>query len=180
MDIDSDVQIRNFGGTQDLREFLLAFKDLTRFSDIVKRVGIVRDAETDFDSALASVRSSFENANLPVPEFHGYFTNSSPAVGAMILPGENQNGMLETLLCMSISGCEIDDCINQFFECVEDKAGINIRRREKARARVYFATRLDPHLSVGVAAKRGYWNLNHGAFEGVRNFLCELANHDCD
>lgn len=96
----------------------------------------------------------------------------------MILPGENQNGMLETVLCMSISGCEVDDCIDQFFGCVEDEAGISIRRREKARARVYLATRPDPHLSVGVAAKRGYWNLNHGAFEGVRNFLCELVNLD--
>ena len=35
-------------------------------------------------------------------------------------------------------------------------------------------TKSDPHVSVGVAAQRGYWNLEHPAFGGVRLFLQSL------
>lgn len=37
----------------------------------------------------------------------------------------------------------------------------------------YLATRDDPHVSVGVAARKGYWDLNHSALREVRSFLKE-------
>ena len=176
--IEHSVQIRNFGGTQDLHGYLLTFRDMRGFDKDVKRIGIVRDAESDFTAAFSSVCSSFDNANLPAPVYHGTFTDSSPSVGVIILPGENQTGMLETLLCRTISECDINACINEFFECIKCKAGIHVRRVEKARARVFLTTRPDPHLSVGVAAKRGYWDLGHDEFKGVRDFLLELVSLD--
>ena len=178
LQIDDAVQIRNFGGVQELRGYLLPFKDQRSFGETVKRVGIIRDAEADFDAAFSSVCSSLKNAKLPVPKSHGIFTNSSPSVGAMILPDGNQSGMLETLLCRSISDFEINACIDKFFQCARDEAGITIKRIEKAHARVFLATKPDPHLSVGVAALRSYWNLDHEEFTGVRNFLLELVNLD--
>ena len=45
----------------------------------------------------------------------------------------------------------------------------------KARARAYLATKRDPHLSVGVAAKRGYWQLDHPVLQPLRGFLQNLA-----
>lgn len=169
------VQIQNFGGTQDLRNYLSAFSKQRRFSEIVKRIGVVRDAETDFDAAFASVRSSLKNAELPVPESHGEFTNLPLSVGTLILPGQNQNGMLETLLCKTITDNEVSQCIDRFFECIRDEAKIDVTRMEKARAHVFIATKPQPHVSVGVAAKKGYWDLNHVQFEDVRNFLRELV-----
>ena len=172
------VQIQNFGGTQDLRKFLRVFKRHPKFDEKVRRIGVIRDAETNFYAAFSSVQSSFVDAELPVPESHGTFTKSPLSVGVMILPGESQNGMLETLLCKTISDCKINACIDKFFECIKSEAGVYVKRTEKARARVFITTKPEPHVSVGVAAKKGYWDLNHDEFTGVRNFLLELASLD--
>ena len=82
--------------------------------------------------------------------------------------------MLETLLCRTIAGTAVDRCIDSFFRCAGE-SGNPIHRPDKARARAYLATTPDPHLSVGVAAKRNRWNLDHDAFDGVRRFLMSLA-----
>lgn len=175
--IKNTVQIRNFGGTDQFHDYLLGFKNEPGFNKI-QRIGVIRDAESNFEGAFMSVCNSFRSVKLPVPEYHGTFTNSLPSVGVMILPGENQSGMLETLLCKTVSDCKINACIDKFFECIKNEVGIHVKRTEKARARVFIATQPEPHVSVGVAAKKGYWDLNHDEFTGIRNFLLELANLD--
>ena len=60
------------------------------------------------------------------------------------------------------------------FQCAEE-AGDSIDRPDKARARAYLAMKPDQHVSVGVAARKGYWNFDHDAFDGVRGFLTSLA-----
>ena len=89
----------------------------------------------------------------------------------LILPGNNQQGMLETLLCESFAGTPENDCIDAFFACVDALPNASIKRPEKARAHAYLTTKSDPHLSVGVAAKRNYWDLDHPIFDRVRDFL---------
>ena len=43
--------------------------------------------------------------------------------------------------------------------------------RDKARAHAFIATKPDPHVSVGVAARKKYWNLDHPALTPVCDFL---------
>lgn len=170
-----NIQVQNFGGVDELRGFLLALVDAPNFHETVQSLGIVRDAETSATGAFQSVQTSLANAELPVPDSPGKRTNASPAVTALILPDENRQGMLETLLCESFSATPVDQCIDDFFECVERSSGVStIGRSDKARARVYLTTKPEPHLSVGVAAKRGYWDLQHGVFSHIRNFLQQL------
>ena len=45
---------------------------------------------------------------------------------------------------------------------------------DKARVHAWLATRPEPHVSVGFAAQKGYWDLDHAAFAGVREFLKAL------
>lgn len=40
-----------------------------------------------------------------------------------------------------------------------------------AKAHVFLATRYKPDLDLGIAAEKGYWQLDHPAFEGVKQFL---------
>lgn len=61
-----DVQVRDFGGVTELRRYLAAFVNEPGFRQ-VRRIGIVRDAETSAEGAFASVRSSLENAAFPFP-----------------------------------------------------------------------------------------------------------------
>ena len=60
-------------------------------------------------------------------------------------------------------------------KCAERDGESEIDRPEKAFAHAFLATRPDPHVSVGVAARKGYWDLDRPALEGVRSFLSGLA-----
>ena len=170
------VQIQNFGGVSELREFLAALAAEPDFDDRVERLGIVRDSETDADGAFESVQNSLRNAGLPAPERPEDFTQGRhPAVSVLILPGGGRAGMLETLVCESFAGDPVDRCIDEFFDCV---GRAKLRNPDKARAFAYLTTTSEPRHSVGVAARQGQWKLDHAAFGGVRRFLEELAQLD--
>jgi hypothetical protein len=170
-----DIQIHDFGGVNRLRGFLRAFVLSPGFESTVRSIGIVRDAETCAVSAFQSVRSSLENAGLPSPAQPGYPTDSDPKVTVLILPGDNRPGMLETLLCESFKDSPEDQCIDGFLNCVNAISGISVDRPYKARAHAYLATKPDPHVSVGVAAKNGYWDLDHPVLGDVRSFVTSIA-----
>lgn len=170
-----DIQIHDFGGVNGLRGFLRAFVLSPGFESTVRSIGIVRDAETCAESAFQSVRSSLETAGLPLPAQPGYPTDSNPKVTVLILPGDNRPGMLETLLCGSFKDSPEDLCIDDFLNCVNAIPGISVDRPYKARAHAYLATKPDPHVSVGVAAKNGYWDLDHPVLDEVRSFLMSIT-----
>ena len=170
----SGVQVQNFGGVDELRRYLAAFVNTPGFS-MVRRIGIVRDAETSAASAFRSVQSSLRNAGLPAPAEPAVVTCDEPCVSVLVLPDGADAGMLETLLCKTFASTAVDRCIDDLFECV-NAAGLDASKRlEKARCRVWLATKPEPHLSAGVAAKRGYWNLGDPALAGVRKFLMALC-----
>ena len=171
----ANVQIQNFGGVNQLRDFLEGFVGATGFRETVQSIGIVRDAEMSAGGAFQSVQSALSNAALPVPDSPAKRTNTSPAVTVLILPGDNRQGMLETLLCESFAATPVEDCINDFFKCVESLPDVSIERSDKARAHAYLTTKPNPHFSVGVAAKNDYWDLDHSVFSTVRDFLQMIA-----
>ena len=176
-----NVQIQVFEGKNQLRGFLVTLAGATAFRT-VRTIGIVRDADESADAAFESVRTSLGNANdvirssgvkFPVPNRPEQLVGERPALSVLILPGDGQEGMLETLLCRTFADSGMDRCIDEFFRCAEE-SGRAIHRPDKARARAYLATTPDPHVSVGVAAKKGHWGLDHHAFDGIRNFLTSL------
>ena len=169
-----NIQIQNFGGVSELGGFLRALVNAPGFQT-VQSLGIVRDAETSAGGAFQSVQSSLERAELPMPDSPAERTNTSPAVTVLILPGDNRQGMLETLLCESFADDPVEECIDDFFKCVESLPDVSIERSDKARAHAYLTTRPNPHLSVGVAAKNDYWDLDHSVFNTVRDFLQTIA-----
>jgi len=178
--------VQNFGGVDELKRFLKGFVRSPGFKR-VGRIGIVRDAERRLDkgapaekkppaasSAFQSVQSSLRAAGLPAPNRPGEETGTAPAVSVFVLPGGADDGMLETLLCRTFAGTEMERCVNAFLQCAEE-SGSPIHRRDKSRAHAWLATRQDPHVSVGVAAQKDYWDFDHEAFDGVRRFLRALA-----
>ena len=97
-----------------------------------------------------------------------------PAVGVLVLPGGDEPGMLETLLCRTFEDTPLGDCIEGFFECVHTVGRTLPKRPEKARASAWVSIQPEPQVSVGVAAKEGYWDLQHQALADVRVFLERL------
>ena len=171
-----NVQTQNFGGVNELRGFLLALVNDDGFGEMVNSVGIVRDAEESATGAFESVRDSLRNAHLPAPVRPQEIASDRAGltVTVLILPDGTRPGMLETLLCETFVNSSIGECIDEFFRCVE-ASHETTKRPDKARARAFLTTRPEPHLSVGVATKAGYWDLAHGAFGNVREFLGKIA-----
>ena len=178
-----DLQIQDFGGVNELKGFLGVLVKQPGFGT-VRMLGIVRDAETSAQGAFQSVQSSLRNARLPVPVRPGESARpgepigAAPAVNVLILPGDGDHGMLETLLCRTFADTPVDRCIDDFFRCFEtSEAGARIRNPDKARAHAFLATRKMPHVSVGVAAQKRYWGeFDHDAFRGIRRFLSSLQD----
>ncbi len=170
------IQVHNFGGRTELKSFLQLLVNAANF-ETVSSIGIIRDAEECAQSVFQSVQSSLRNlrnlrnGDLPVPSAVGKRSDGRPAVTVLILPDGANPGMLETLLCESFAGDPVNRCIDNLFECVDPLPDTSSDRRDKARAHVYLATKPHPEVSVGVAAQKDYWCLDHEVFSDVRNFF---------
>ena len=169
-----DIQIQDYGGVDELPRFLRGFTGATGYSSVTS-IGIVRDAEENGEAAAwSSVQSALQHANMPVPQHIGQRSAADPHVTVLILPGDGNPGMLETVLNQTFADDPVNACINDFFECVERLPEKRIHIPDKARARAYMWTRERPHVSVGVAAQVGYWDFDHEAFAPLRSFLTAL------
>ena len=167
-----DVQVQNFGGVNELRGFMEALTVAPDFRN-VRSIGIVRDAENSAVGAFQSIRDSLEHAGLPVPRRPAEPAGEHPSVRVLILPGGEDSGMLETLLCKTFASTAVDGCIDAFLQCTEASSQ-PVRRPDKARAHAWLVTQPDPHISVGVAAQKGYWDFDHNTFGDIRSFLTSL------
>lgn len=176
LSLSRQLQTMNFGGVKELRGFLVGLRGQSGFRN-VKSIGIIQDAETGAAAALQSVHTSLKHAGLTVPnEPEQVSWDGQPAVGVLILPGQDKSGMLETLLCETFVDGPERRCIDAFFRCVQKQCpGANIKNTDKAHARAFLATKSDPYPSVGIAARKGYWPLDHEALEPARTFLKSVA-----
>lgn len=176
--LETVVQVHNYG-VHELRRFLKAFANMPAFSQVA-RIGIVRDAEESATGAFASVQGALRRAGLPIPPRVGAIEGGRPAVSVLVLPDGSNPGMLESALRETIGDRRIRACIDGFLQCAEKAEKFEIRRREKAFIHAFLATRPQPHVSVGVAAQKGYWDFEHPALQGVRSFLSALARPEAE
>ena len=123
-----NVQIQAFDGKDRLRGSLETLASATAFRT-VRSIGIVRDADESADAAFQSVRTSLGNANdairssgveFPVPDRPEQLVGERPVLSVLILPGDGQKGMLETLLGKTFAGSGVDGCIDGFFRCAKE------------------------------------------------------------
>lgn len=167
------VEVRDFGGVANLKKFLAAFT-LRRDFGFVESLGVIRDAENTAAGAFASVCGGLEAADLPVPATVGESASGAgrPTVAVFLLGGDG--GMLETLLNSTVAEEPEQECVDLFLACVDRVRGAPVPRPHKARAHAWIATRDHPEVSVGVAAQKGYWRLEHPALRELGTFLERL------
>lgn len=91
-----DIQILPVGGKSRLPGNLKALVKSPGFSEIIS-LGIVRDADEDARAAFQSVCSALRSAGLSAPPAPLVSAGSNPSVSVIILPGDNNPGMLEDL-----------------------------------------------------------------------------------
>ena len=146
-----------------------------QFSELVKVLGIVKDADTNYQSAFQSIQGSLRVASLPVPgeplEVAEPSEAGIPKVVAYVMPDNNSKGDLENLCLEAVRDHPALACVDQYFNCLHSK-GYVPRQESKARLRVFLSANPDnPNLLIGQAIAAGVLPWESPAFEDVHKFL---------
>lgn len=74
--------------------------------------------------------------------------------------------------------CKRPSCLDQLWFCIDrleqDKIYIKPNNLEKARCLSFLSTRKEFSNTVGIAAKKGYWNFKHTIFDDFRQFVQKM------
>ena len=176
------IQVFFFQGNGNLRRFLKTFAARTDFAG-VESLAVLRDAETDPEAAINSIKAALQNANLPVPDAPFTFAEGTPRTAFLLQPGFATDaagnrvyltGTLEDLCLKTVEGDACLDCVAQYIECV---IGLSepMRWRHKMRLHAFLAGK-DKFVGakIGEAANQGAWDWDHAALEPYHNLLAAM------
>lgn len=167
------IKIRDCEGKENMRPFIKALPKTPGFNGLIS-LGLIRDADTDAQSAFQSVCDALKDADLAVPSEPSVFTGDSPRVIIMILPNGFDPGMLENLCLDSVVDDPAMTCVDEYFECLKKKYGKLPGKMPKAKVHAFLVSREEPDKRLGEAAKAGYWPWDSQAFEQVKQLLNTL------
>lgn len=171
----ADVQVIDYGGKTRLKDFLeaLAQTPASGFAGLVS-LAITRDADLDAVGAFASVSAALTNVGVSAPAAHGLFAGVNPRVGVWILPDGAAPGMLESLCMAAVQTDFAVPCVDEYFQCVSQRAARQPNNIAKARLHVWLASQNEPDKRLGEAAEKGYWPWGTTAFQPLIAFLQAL------
>ncbi len=172
-----DIQVEDFGGNEDLSNFLGALKNMSGF-DEVESIMIVRDAEKDADLAVQQIRSALTRSGLASPEHAGIWVGSEPRIGFLLFPAcekESEAGTLEDL-CLRIlkepaSSVLLQD-VDQFLDDLSQNYDRQFPHRFKTKLHTYFSvTDKFVSLKIGEAAKAGAFDWSNCKLNYLKGFI---------
>ncbi len=170
-----DVQVMNFGGNNELPNYVLLLTHQEKF-DEVETLVIARDAETNTESAIKSVQDCMNRAKLPVPEKpFDYVSQGIPRTAFMIFPGpENDHGTLEDLCLLTVEEDPVMTCVDEFLECTKT-IGEKLPRLHKNRLHCFLAGK-NKYVgsNIGLASKQGAWNPSHEALNPFKTIIQDM------
>ncbi|MFA5879643.1 MAG: DUF3226 domain-containing protein [Candidatus Margulisiibacteriota bacterium] len=174
-----DIQCIDIKGTTNFANELPVIVSADGFWQRVKAIGFIRDAENNpAEDAFKSITKIMKDNNLPIPTAPNQVTvNTSPITGVFIMPDNAETGMLENLCLKTIEELPVYKCIENFVSCFlkyqqeEEKLIFN---KSKAMVQAYLSSRSKIANSLGIGAQKGYWDLNHKAFDDIKKFLKNL------
>lgn len=174
-------------GWTRFRDKLKALVNSDEFLTGIRTLGIVRDADSSADDAFASVIGALQGLGLPAPNKRGHIEHGDwvtpegvqvgpVRVGVFIMPGGgSSSGQIEDLCLRSVTQHPAMECVGRLFDCLREKNIPLPKNESKARVHAFLATKPRPDKHLGTAAKEGYWEFTHEAFDELRAFLRALA-----
>lgn len=175
-----DVQVADFGGKANLNSYLDGLARMTGFRGL-HSVGITRDAD---DEGVTTVFTKLIDylRNLPgqpfvLPMSPGVVTAGRPNVAVFILPDNAQGGMLEDLCWQSVQHDAAVSCVEEFLDCVGQRAGRQAVPKDLAKARMHawLSSQNPPDKRLGEAAgKTGWLDFSNPCFQPLKDFIRQL------
>ena len=154
------VQVVSANGKDNIRNVVLVIASQDGFRDIVRGVAIIRDADTDPDSAGRSCRD--------------ILTAVEKSTSVFLLPGDGP-GMLEDLCLRSLEGSAELECVDSYIACIGAN-GIALGNERKFRMKAYLMVHdEDTTQRIGWAAVQGLLDPAHAAFAPLRQFLIDFT-----
>jgi len=170
------VQVIPVGGKDKFKTELPNLVNMDDFSE-VDTLGFVRDAEENqAPAAFSSICSTLMKNNLPAPKsINQVIIQQNIKIGVFIMPNNVDEGMLEDLCLQSINKNPLYRCVDEYLQCclsqISKNKKINIA---KAKVQAYLATQNPLVSSLGLAAKKGYWDFLNSCFVDIKKFLHNL------
>ncbi|MCH8875443.1 MAG: hypothetical protein IIA89_01310 [Chloroflexi bacterium] len=137
---------------------------------LVTSIGIVRDADHDFQAKLQSVQYALGQAGLPAPDAPLVPAGDHPQVRIFIMPDNGSQGSLEDLCLSTLQPSADLACVDEYIECLAHALGPH-PHLSKARVQAYLASKPEGNIHMGNAAQKGYWEFESGALDDLKPFL---------
>lgn len=173
----NNIQIIPMKGKDNFRtEDLNGIINMPNFMNIVKSLGIIRDANDDASAAFSGICTVLKNLSLPVPSQPMEIINGNLKIGVLIIPPNTPKGELEDLCLSLIKGCAEMECIDNYFKCLKQKLASREfpENLSKAKIKAFLASRRKSVPHLGTAAKSGYFPLEHNILREIKVFLKSL------
>lgn len=167
------IDVRIYGGTGELGRTLKALRHSAPrgFRQHVTTLAVWRDADQDPVGALREVRGALEAAGFSAPQHSGEFADGVPRVGVFILPDGVSQGALENLCLASAADARPMQCVDDYLTCLQ-RTGVRLHPNlGKTRTHAFLASREEPGLKIGEAAKAGYWDFSHPVWQPLIEFI---------
>lgn len=169
-----EVAVEEYGGKAGLRGYLDPLRIRGGFESLQALV-VVRDADNDCKTALQSVRDALDQYGFGRPVEPLAFTAASPRVAAIIIPCGEKTGSLENMCLQAVMDDPAMQCVRRYGECLDAAAAggqLNLcPNRAKILANAFLASRRDPSLKIGEAARADVWNWDHEAWKPLIDFI---------
>ena len=165
-------EIHEIGGKDQFKDKLPALIRMRGFSD-VEMLAVIRDADNNAATAFKSIRNILKKEKLKPPAQANQFSDGSPKIGIFIMPGNSDKGMLEDLCLKTVEHHPAMHCVKLFVDCVSELENPpnNIA---KAKAQAFLAAMPRLVNSVGLGAKKGYWDFDSEALTDLKIFISAL------
>ena len=172
------IQVQDFGGIKDLDNFLNVITVLPNY-DKVPAILIVRDAETNSESAIQSIKTSLEKNNFCVPAEPYSYCSGKPSIEFAILPGDidsygkYSSGALEDLCMLTVEAEPILKHVDNFLETIQRV--VKLTHLHKSRLHSYLAINNKfVGMKIGEAAKAGAWKWEHSALKKLKQAMFDV------
>jgi len=173
----NNIQIIPMKGKDNFRtENLNSIINMPNFMNIVKSLGIVRDANDNANIVFSEICNVLKSLNLPIPNQPMNIVNGDLKIGVLIIPPNNSKGELEDLCLSLIERYDEMYCVEEYFKCLKQKLLSNDfpKNLSKAKIKTFLASRRESVPHLGIAAGRGYFPLEHNILNGIKVFLKSL------
>jgi len=167
-----DIEVHEIGGKPKFKDNFPTFC-INRGFEKIEHLAVIRDADTNANNQFKSIQHVLRKERMDVPSEINRFTDGRPRIGIFIMPGDSDKGMLENLCLNTVKDNPAMECVKAFIRCACD-LDKNPNNKAKACCQAFLAAMPDIVKSVGLGARKGYWNFDSDELNNLKSFLKQL------